>query len=269
MNENEELVLYDVQSLFTNVPIDDTIEYILDEIYIYKKLPKLCSQLIMKRLLLKLTTESTFIFQPNYFKQIDGCTMGGPLSVTFANIFLKKLEKDIVRTHNPPFYKRFLDDVITTRSINQSDLLFSEINEYHPNIKLTTEANPRKFLDTELIVIDNKIITSVYRKPNKLPTHWSSKILKRYKRNMISGDLHRSYRISMDFQAEKEIITKKFLNADTFPIRFIHSVIKQFGEKSFTPDDLIVPEFLFAEPRQFILLEIPFCESNELLSNVS
>ena len=267
LNENEELVSYDVESLFTNVPIDDTIEYILDEIYIYKKLPKFCSRLIMKRLLLKLTTESTFIFQSNYFKQIDGCTMGGPLSVTFANIFLTKLEKDIVRPHNPPFYKHFVDDIITRRSINQPDLLFSEINEYHPNIKFTTETNPRKFLDTELIIIDNKIITSVYRKPNKLPTHRSSKISKRYKRNMINGDLNRSYRICMDFQAEKEIIKKKFQNAN-FPTRFIHSVIKQFEEKSFTPDDLIIPEFLFEEPRQFILLEIPFCESNELLSNL-
>ena len=265
LNENEELVSYDVESLFTNVPIDDTIEYILDEIYIYKKLPKLCSRLIMKRLLLKLTTESTFIFQSNYFKQIDGCTMGGPLSVTFANIFLTKLGKDIVRPHNPPFYKRFVDDVITRRSINKPDLLFSEINGYHPNIKFTTKTNPRKFLDTELIIIDNQIITSVYRKPNKLLTHWSSKIPKKYKRNMINGDLNRSYKISMNFQAEKEIITKKFLNAD-FPTRFIHSVIKQFEEKSFTPDDLIIPEFLFEEPRQFILLEIPFCESNELLS---
>ena len=262
LNENEELY---VESLFTNVPIDDIIEYILDEIYIHKKLPKLCSRLIMKRLLLKLTTENTFIFQSNYFKQIDACTMGGSLSVTFANIFLTKLEKDIVRPHNLPFYKRFVDDVITRRSINQPDLIFSEINEYHPNIKFTTETNPRKFLDTELIIIDNKIITSVYRKPNKLPIHWSSKIPKRYKLNMINADLNCSYRISMDFQAEKEIIIKKFLNAD-FPTRFIHSVIKQFEEKSFTPDDLIIPEFLFAESRQLILLEITFCESNELLS---
>ena len=75
----------------------------------------------MKLLLLKLTTESAFIFQSNYFKQIDGCTMGGPLSVTFANIFLTKLGKDIVLPHNPPFYKRFVDDVITRRSINQPD----------------------------------------------------------------------------------------------------------------------------------------------------
>ena len=53
---NEEYVPYDVQSLFTNVPIQETIDYILDEIYVKNKLTKIGSKLIFKRLLLKLTT---------------------------------------------------------------------------------------------------------------------------------------------------------------------------------------------------------------------
>ena len=53
---NEEYVPYDAQSLFTNVPIQETIDYILDEIYVKNKLTKICSKLIFKRLLLKLTT---------------------------------------------------------------------------------------------------------------------------------------------------------------------------------------------------------------------
>ena len=48
---NEEYVSYDVKSLFTNVPIQETIDYILDEIYLKNKLPKICSKLILKRLL--------------------------------------------------------------------------------------------------------------------------------------------------------------------------------------------------------------------------
>ena len=39
---NEEYVLYDVKSLSTNVPIQETIDYILDEIYVKNKLPKIC-----------------------------------------------------------------------------------------------------------------------------------------------------------------------------------------------------------------------------------
>ena len=106
LHNDEEYVSYDVESVFTNVPVKDTIEYILDQIYVEKKLPIICCRLIFKSILLKLTTESTFIFQTKFYKQIDGCTMGGPLSVKFANICLTKLEKEVVEPINPAFYKR-------------------------------------------------------------------------------------------------------------------------------------------------------------------
>ena len=60
--ENEECISYDVESLFTNVLIHDTIKYILEEIYMHNKLPPICSKLIFKILLLKLVTESTYTF---------------------------------------------------------------------------------------------------------------------------------------------------------------------------------------------------------------
>ena len=55
-------VSYDVESLFTDVPVQETIEYIINEIYAENKLPKLCSNLIFKQLLLKLTTLLSVIF---------------------------------------------------------------------------------------------------------------------------------------------------------------------------------------------------------------
>ena len=81
LQEDEEDVSYDVESLFTNIPINETIDYILDQIYNKKKLKAICSKLIFIRLLLKLVTEVTFTINNNFFKQTDGCTMGGPLSV--------------------------------------------------------------------------------------------------------------------------------------------------------------------------------------------
>ena len=45
LEENEEYVSYDFESLFTNVPIHDTIKYILEEIYTHNKLPYICSKL--------------------------------------------------------------------------------------------------------------------------------------------------------------------------------------------------------------------------------
>ena len=119
---NEEYVSYDVKSLFTNVPIQETIDHILNEIYVKNKLPKICSKLIFKRLLLKLTTENTFKFTSDFYKQTDGCTMGGPLSFIFSDIYMTKAEREVVNPSKPKFYKRFVDDIINKRNINQPDI---------------------------------------------------------------------------------------------------------------------------------------------------
>ena len=37
LNPNEEYVSYDVESLFTNIPVDETINYIINEIYQKKR----------------------------------------------------------------------------------------------------------------------------------------------------------------------------------------------------------------------------------------
>ena len=51
----EEGVSYDVESLFTNIPVKETVNYILDQIYVHKALPQICHyRLIFKRLLMKL-----------------------------------------------------------------------------------------------------------------------------------------------------------------------------------------------------------------------
>ena len=107
-----EYVSYDVKSLLTNVSIQETIDYILDEIYVKNKLPKICSKLIFKRLLLKLTTENTFKFTSEFYKQNHGCTIGEPLSVIFSNTNMTKTEHEVVTPSKPKFYKRFVDDII-------------------------------------------------------------------------------------------------------------------------------------------------------------
>ena len=89
---NEEYVQHDVKSLFNNVPIQETIDYVLGEIYVKNKLPKISSKLIFKRLLLKLTTENTFIFR----KKLT--VAGGPLLLYFQicmYIYIKYVIKSL------------------------------------------------------------------------------------------------------------------------------------------------------------------------------
>ena len=69
------------------------IEYIINGIYVENKLPKLCSQLIFKRLLLKLTAANTFMLNLKFYKQVDGCSMGGPVCNTFQYLHDKNRQK--------------------------------------------------------------------------------------------------------------------------------------------------------------------------------
>ena len=65
---------------------------------------------------------------------MDGCTMGGPLSVTFSDIYILKMENDVVTPSKPIFYRRFVDDIYSRRKLGDN-VLFDRLNSYHPNIK--------------------------------------------------------------------------------------------------------------------------------------
>ena len=162
-----------MKSLLTNVSIQETIDYVLDEIYVKNKLPKIYSKLI-------LTTENTFMFTSDFYKQTDGCTMGGPLSVIFSDIYMSKTEREVVNPSKPKFYKCFVDDIINRRNKNKPDDLLQKLNSNHPNMKYTVEVKPEIFLDTKIVYSNDVITTEVKRNERKLPVHWSSKVLKWY-----------------------------------------------------------------------------------------
>ena len=67
--QDDEDVSDDVESLFTNIPIKETIIYITENIYAHKKLIPICSKLIFRRLLIKLATECNFKFNSRFLKK--------------------------------------------------------------------------------------------------------------------------------------------------------------------------------------------------------
>ena len=95
---------YDVESLFTNTPIKDTIEYIIKQIYTHKKLKPICSKLIFIRWFLMLATECTLVFNHKFNKHTNGYTMEGLISVTFSNIYKIKTDSEIFIPHKPLFF---------------------------------------------------------------------------------------------------------------------------------------------------------------------
>lgn len=86
LQDDKKEVSYDVDVLFIKQLL---INYIVKQINIKKKLMPVCLKLILRRLLVKLATECTFKLSKRFLKQVDGCTMGKPLSVTFSDIWSK------------------------------------------------------------------------------------------------------------------------------------------------------------------------------------
>ena len=238
-NSNKyEDVSYDVESFFTSIPVEETINYIVDRTYVRKEIEPLCKKLIFKKLLFKLTKGCVFSVSGKLLKQVDGCPLGGPLSVVLSDIFMCKMEYDVVVPAKPIFYKRYADDTYVRRKNNDVEKLFEELNSYNEDIKLTLEVNPTKFLDTELVRENGEVTTQVFSKSTKLLVHWSSKIPFRHKRNAINGKLHRAKRIVSDFNKELKRIRQKYRNAG-FPLKFINETICNFERGK---EEMIIPE---------------------------
>ena len=87
---NKLLVSYDVTSLFnfTEIPLRETIDHVLEEIYDHNKHAQITSKLVMKRLFERVTKGTVFSFKGKLYKQADGRRMGNHLSATLANIFM-------------------------------------------------------------------------------------------------------------------------------------------------------------------------------------
>ena len=84
---------FDVSSLFTNTPLDETIDICLAKLYAIANPPRL-PRLVLKHLLLFVTKKTHFVFDGQYCDQIDSVAMGSPLGPALANIFMCDLKRN-------------------------------------------------------------------------------------------------------------------------------------------------------------------------------
>ena len=81
------LVSYDVTSVFTNIPLQETIDIAINLIFNHN--PNLnITKKELKKLFLFATSQTHFIFNSKFYNQIDGVAMGSPLAPVLANIFM-------------------------------------------------------------------------------------------------------------------------------------------------------------------------------------
>ena len=105
----------DVDSLFTNIPLEETINICTNLIYDNVDVIEGMNKLEFKNLLSLATQESYFLFNDVLYKQKDGVAMGSPLGPTIANFFLSFYEvkwlEQCPNEFKPVFYRRYVDVV--------------------------------------------------------------------------------------------------------------------------------------------------------------
>ena len=134
-----EMISFDVVSLFTSVPLDFTIELILDKVYKDKLIKTKLSHDEMKELLETCTKEMHFSFNGIIYRQRDGVAMGSPLGPVLANIFMVELEKTLVPQLQDQvlLWYRYVDDTFSFIKKDCVDQVLQVLNNFHPSIKFT------------------------------------------------------------------------------------------------------------------------------------
>ena len=103
----------DVESLFTNVPLEETIKNCVNNLFSSNFYSGKLSRKDLYDLLKIATTESSFIFDNKLYKQINGVAMGSPLDPTVSNAFLCHYEKvwlnECPSQCKPVVYRRYVE----------------------------------------------------------------------------------------------------------------------------------------------------------------
>ena len=250
-NYNAVMCSYDVTSLFTNVPLDETINISLNKLYNMPSPPSI-PRTDLKKLLLFATKESHFIFNGCFYDQIDGVGMGSPLGPVLANIFMVDFEEkwitNNINTFSPICWKRYVDDTFTLfNNTNDANLFLNYLNNRHPNIKFTSdmeETNKLPFLDILIIKENNQFQTTVFHKKTftGLYTKWDSFIPRKYKVNLINTLLDRFWKICSNDNLFNQEVTnlKQLLIRNGYPNGIINYNIKNFIKRKNTTNSTTV-----------------------------
>ena len=239
------LVSYDVSALFTNVPLMETINILVDKAFEDDWFNETHSMQLQKHQLTELleiaTSNQLFQFNSELFKQTDGVAMGSPLGPLLANVFMCHIENQLEQKNMiPSFYRRYVDDTLVKMPNAESATDFLQVlNSVHPSLSFTMELEHEgsiSFLGTVITRCGNTLKTEVYRKPTDtgLLLHFQSHVDSRYKKGLVNTMVDRAYRLS----STEEAFTKECDKLRTtfsklrYPNTLVNSTIRRFMQET-------------------------------------
>ena len=239
-NPNEGIIAsLDVQSLFTHVPILETINIIISRVYNHPDLPPpKIPKHILEELLVCCTKEVPFRCpRGNMYVQIEGVAMGSPLGPCFANFYMGHIENIVLNDlgMKPSIYGRYVDDIFV--QITDESQLINLKNAFENNsvLNFTYEMNINNKLPFLDILVDssgNEFRTEVYHKPTDQGAclNFRSECIERYKQGTVHCYLNRAYKTAstwQEFNTEVCHIKQKLVN-NNYPNHFVDQHIRKF-----------------------------------------
>ena len=197
-----------MENLFTNVPVQETINIIINNIYHHPTLPllKIDSNTIRK-ILFTLYYSGFFlmILMEIYIFQRDGIAIRSVLGPIVSHFYISVLENTVFNTINKPnIYLRYADVILyLTNSIYEINII-QETFQNNSILNITREINiNNKILFLGVLIDTNNIdwfITSTYKKKptniNPCTLNFQSECSFRYKRTIIKTLISRAKLLS-------------------------------------------------------------------------
>ena len=211
--ESQFLVSFDVVSLFTNIPLDETISICADFLHRRPSIVSLPFPVDVFIKLMGIATKSvSFSFNETMFRLIEGVSIGSPLGPFLANIFVGFHERRLFDRFPKPFiYLRYVDDTfVSFKSRGDALVFFDTLNQQHSSQSFIIEEEDKgqlPFLDVLVERCDSSFFTSIYRKATftGLYLDWHSFAPKSRKLNLIRCLSYRVLNICSDCKIENEL----------------------------------------------------------------
>ena len=171
---NGTLASLDVESLFINVPVNESIDIIINNIYNNSSLPPLkINPNILRKILLTCTTEVPFYDHlGNIYAQKDGISMRSALGPIFNNFYMSDFENKIFKKiKEPSIYLRYVDDIlILFNDITKINML-PEIFPKNSFLNFTHELNKNNTIFFLYVLMEtnynnNNFTTPSYKHPD-------------------------------------------------------------------------------------------------------
>ncbi|CAF3989633.1 unnamed protein product [Rotaria sordida] len=234
-NASTLFITFDITNLYTMLPQEESLAILAEFLRVHN-----CERV----------NANAFVCGNKFYRQIIGGAMGSAFTLTLANIFMWKWERQTIlpKLDSHEIYGRYIDDVFFT--CNQSEDKVKELleaaNNFHPNIKLEYKIEQQWY---------SGIIG--HHKPSAQPTVVSflSDHPRHVFQNVIHTALTRAVRYSSSFEVfnnERRAIRLMFLY-NRYPSNYINQQFQKFfADYMSSSSSPFIP--MITNPSQFFAL---------------